>query len=233
LGIQRLNLAAIAGLIAAAGLLALFARKALLATLVFGGLRIGEALALRWRDVDLAAGRLQVTRAKTDAGVRRVDLRPALRDELAAHKAHQARGGRSVKLSDLVFGTEAGNAQNPSNVRNRVLTPALERANERRAKDEKHPLPEGLSPHSLRKAFISVLFALGEDTPYIMGQVGHRDPKVTLGIYAEVMRRGDTERESQRALVEASDWAQMGTNRSESHIVGVQNTPAETEETAL
>ncbi|HEY2632137.1 MAG TPA: tyrosine-type recombinase/integrase [Solirubrobacteraceae bacterium] len=31
-------------------------RKAMMATLVFAGLRIGELCALRWRDVDLEAG---------------------------------------------------------------------------------------------------------------------------------------------------------------------------------
>src|SRR6185503_19888701 len=38
------------------------------------GLRISEALDLRWRDIDLAAGRLSVRESKTDAGVRDVDL---------------------------------------------------------------------------------------------------------------------------------------------------------------
>jgi integrase len=62
------------------------ARRPLLATLVFAGLRIGEVLALRWRDFDLAAGRLRVAEAKTDAGAGRyVDLLPALREELALH----------------------------------------------------------------------------------------------------------------------------------------------------
>src|SRR5215212_8694126 len=41
-------------------------------TLIFAGLRIGELLALRWRDVDLAGGRLKVVDSKTDAGVRYV-----------------------------------------------------------------------------------------------------------------------------------------------------------------
>jgi integrase len=34
-------------------------------------LRIGEALSLRWRDVDLARGTITVRAAKTDAGVGR------------------------------------------------------------------------------------------------------------------------------------------------------------------
>jgi integrase len=62
-------------------------RRAMPATLILAGLRIGELIALRWRDIDLASGRLTVGEAKTDAGRRTVDLSPALRDELAAHKA--------------------------------------------------------------------------------------------------------------------------------------------------
>jgi hypothetical protein len=56
-----------------------------------------------------------------------------------------------------------------------------------------------------------VLLALGEDAPYVMGQVGHSDPKVTLAIYAQVMWRGEGERERLRALVNGVEWAPMGT----------------------
>jgi integrase len=86
------------------------ARRALLATLAFAGLRIGEALALRWRDVDLAGGRLRVGRAKTDAGVRTVELLPALRDELTSWKARTRYG----HPAELAFGTENGREQSPS-----------------------------------------------------------------------------------------------------------------------
>ena len=65
-------------------------RRALLAVLVFAGLRIGEGCALRWRDVDLAAGWLTVGEAKTDAGRRRVKIRGALRDELVAVRVQAA-----------------------------------------------------------------------------------------------------------------------------------------------
>ena len=58
----------------------------MIATLVYAGLRIGEATALRWRDVDLANGRISVGDAKTEAGIRLVDILPALRDELLSHR---------------------------------------------------------------------------------------------------------------------------------------------------
>ena len=45
-----------------------------------------------------------------------------------------------------------------------------------------------------------------------MEQVGHTDPKLALAIYAKAMRRGDDEKARLRALVEGSDWGQMGTN---------------------
>lgn len=58
-------------------------------------------------------------------------------------------------------------------------------------------MPDGLTPHSLRRTFASVLLTLSEPVPYVMEQMGHTDPKVTLGIYARAMRRDEGE---QRAL---------------------------------
>jgi integrase len=54
----------------------------MIAALVFAGLRIGELLALRWRDVDLASGWLRVEESKTDAGARSIKIRGALAHEL-------------------------------------------------------------------------------------------------------------------------------------------------------
>ena len=53
-------------------------RRALLATLLFAGLRVSELCGLRWRDVDLATGWLTAEDSKTDAGRRRVKLRGRL-----------------------------------------------------------------------------------------------------------------------------------------------------------
>ena len=63
----------------------------------------------------------------------------------------------------------------------------------------------------MRRTFISLLLAIGEDVPYVMGQVGHADPKVTLSIYAQVMFRGEGERERLDALVNGVEPVSMGT----------------------
>jgi integrase len=117
-------------------------RRALLATLTLAGLRISEALSLRWRDVDLSAGRLRVRGSKTDAGVRQVDLLPALREELSTHKA-QTRFGWP---DDFVFPTERGGRANPTNVRKRIMARTIERANEKLASQGSAPLSDGLTP---------------------------------------------------------------------------------------
>lgn len=170
-------------------------RRALLATLAFAGLRIGEALDLRWQDVDLAQSRVKVGKSKTDAGVRTVNLLPALRDELAAHKATAS----FAQPGDCVFPTHNGKRQNPSNVRNRILAPAIARANEALSGSETQ-IP-AISPHALRRTFASILFALGSELPYAMEQLGHRDPRMTLGVYARVMLGGETERRALESLV--------------------------------
>jgi integrase len=65
------------------------------------------------------------------------------------------------------------------------------------------PLPDGLTPHSLRRTFISLLLAIGEEVPYVMRQVGHADPKVTLSIYAQVMFRGEASGNGSKPLSRA------------------------------
>lgn len=123
-------------------------RRAMLATLTFAGLRIGELCALRWRDVDLATGWLHVGESKTDAGRRRVKIRGALRDELL-------RVGRSAPDA-FVFPTLTEGKQSADNFRSRVLAVAVKRADEDREARGLPPLPDKLTPHSLRRTFCSL-----------------------------------------------------------------------------
>ena len=180
-------------------------RRALLSTLVFAGLRIGELTALQWRDVDLAGNRLTVRASKTDAGMRQVDLLPALHDELAAYKAQAP----SAVPSGLVFTTAAGSGLIPGNIRRRVLDKAVTTANERLVEAGEVPLPEGLTPHKLRHTFASILVALGVDPGSVMDQLGHTDPGFTLRVYRHGMRRDAAAKERLRALVGGAEWAAM------------------------
>lgn len=187
-------------------------RRAMLAVLVFAGLRIGELRALRWRDIDLAAGWLTVGEAKTDAGRRRVKIRGALRDELLA-----VRGRRQDDPQDaFVFSTSTGSRMSADNFRARVIGRApvvvdgeqerpgsggVALANERLHAVGLPPLPK-LTPHSLRRTFCSLLYALGEDPGTVMDEMGHTDPGLALRVYRQAMRRGDAEKDALRALVE-------------------------------
>ena len=165
------------------------------------GLRIGEMISLRWTDVDLARGTINVRRSKTVAGIRTIYLLPALRDHLDT----LPRGDH------LVFPTSTGNEQQPSNIRRRVLAPAVALANERL--DD--PLPTGLTPHSLRRTFASILFALGEQPPYVMQQMGHTTPNLTLALYARHMQRRDGEpgtRRRRSPTRPASRWSRSSSS---------------------
>ena len=140
--------------------------------------------------------------------MRTIELLPALRDDLAAHKAGKSR----FEPDDYVFPTLAGRRQDASNIRNRILAAAVARANERLDEASEPPLPEGLTPHKLRHTYASILVALGGDPGAVMDELGHTDPAFTLRVYRHDMRRDPAARSRLRSLVGAADWAPTGTN---------------------
>ena len=181
-------------------------RRPFVATLVFGRLRVSEACQLRWRDVDLANGRLRVGQAKTDAGVREVDVLPALHDELAAHKASSS----AVGSGNLVSTTSNGTARDKDNARERVIRPVVKRADELLERRGGQPLPTGVTAHKLRHTYASIVLALGGDPSYVMGQLGHTDARFTLSVYTHQMRRGAGEKDALARLVGADPQAETG-----------------------
>lgn len=172
-------------------------RRAIIATLVLAGLRAEEFGRLLWRHVDLANGRIRIEHSKTEAGLREVDLVPLLRDTLRAHRNI----ARYTAPDDPVFPTRTGGRRDKDNLRFRVLAPALGRADELLIERGRPPLPEGLSPHRLRHTFASILIACGEDPASVTYQLGHVTPEFTLRVYGHMMRRGSSERETLRAMV--------------------------------
>ncbi len=172
-------------------------RRAMLTTLAFAGLRISELSALCWRDVDLDAGWLHVGESKTDAGRRRIKLRGALRRELAAVSARRV----NMNPDAFVFATIHEGRLRPDNFRPRVLRAAVERANANLAAQKMPPLPERITPHSLRRTFASILYAIGEDPGVVMDEMGHTDPGLALRVYRQAMRRGEDEKVALRELL--------------------------------
>lgn len=69
-----------------------------------------------------------------------------------------------------------------------------------------------LTLHGLRRTFASVLVAIGENPNYVMGQMGHTDPQLTLRIYTQQMQRRDGEQERLRVLVNGDHAAATGTS---------------------
>lgn len=78
--------------------------RALLAVMMLGGLRVGEACQLRWRSVDLARGRLTVEAGKTDAASRTLTMSGELADELLDGRARAYRS--EPRLGDLREGCD-------------------------------------------------------------------------------------------------------------------------------
>jgi integrase len=114
--------------------------------LVFAGLRISEACDLRWRQVDLASGRIMLGDAKTEAGARDIKLLPVLRDELDHYKLTRD----TARPDDHVFTTAKGRPRNRTNARQRVIIPVVERADEQLAERTLPPLPIGVTARKLR-----------------------------------------------------------------------------------
>ena len=106
----------------------------------------------------------------------------------ARRRAHAlATGVPSAGLDDFVFPTATGRRRDKDNVRERVLAAAVCEANRDRQGRGLLPLSSGLTPHSLRRTFISLLLAYGKPVPYVQRQAGHRDARTTLNIYAQVI----------------------------------------------
>ncbi|MGC2372789.1 MAG: site-specific integrase [Solirubrobacteraceae bacterium] len=158
-------------------------RRAIVGTLALAGLRVSELGNLRWRDVDLAHRVLRIAGTKTDAADR--DVR--ILDRLAEELTRWCLAVPSAGLDDFVFPTATGRRRDKDNLRERVLAPAVREANRARQSRGLLPLSSGLTPHSLRPTFISLLLAYGKPVPYVQRQAGHKDARTTLNIYAQAI----------------------------------------------
>jgi integrase len=88
----------------ASGPLACGPRRAVIATLGLAGLRVTELCGLDKQHVNLATATIHVRDSKTSAGVRTVDIRPRLLDELTGYRAALA----NAAMESPAFPTSTG-----------------------------------------------------------------------------------------------------------------------------
>lgn len=139
------------------------------------GVRIGEAIALSWGDLDLAAGTLHVPGTKTSSSDRTIHLPPWL---IAALEARQGFLGHPPADSPICP-SPLGKRRDSSNTI-RAVTGFLERAG--------YPWA---SSHTFRKTVATRLDRAGLSPREIANHLGHSNPAMTLSAYMD--RRSATE----------------------------------------
>lgn len=151
------------------------------------GVRIGEALALRWDDVDftratatIRASAVGTDRTKTAAGTRSVTLIPEVVQRLKDWKVAQTQdrlkmGAGWANQDNLVFVTGSGNPMDVHNAR-RDLQRVLRSAG----------LPTERPWHSLRHGFATRLLQRGMPLQVVSAMLGHSSIRVTADVYGHV-----------------------------------------------
>jgi integrase len=152
--------------------------RALYLTAAMSGLRQGELLALRWRDVDWVAGRLRVRRnlVRGEFGIpkSRRGARSPLADRVAAVLEDHFRASAYAADDDLVFAHPAlGSPLDRSKVLKRFKAAAKQAG-----------IRDAVRFHDLRHTFGTRMAAAGVPMRTLQEWMGHRDFKTTL-IYVD------------------------------------------------
>ena len=176
----------------------------MIATLGLVGLRISELVDLRVAQVDLIRGRFKLADAKTEAGVREVEITLYLRGELVDHAMERRTRGLPLEPPDHFFGTSTGNRRDPDRFRDRILARAVERANTNRTDAGLPPLPE-ITPHSLRRTWATFAAMIGRDPKWIAAQIGHVSPAFTFSVYQQVATRRYVDEQAVWTLMRFAD----------------------------
>ncbi len=159
------------------------------------GMRRGEAIGLKWSDIDFDRKLLTVRRAivrglettPKSGRSRRVPMTPTLAsglfDLLADRRQECLRRGWS-QVPDFVLCSLSGSALNE-----RYVGRVWDRLRRRAQKHGVRPL----KLHSARHTWATLALQAGKSVRWVADQLGHADPALTLRVYAHAMR--DEERD--------------------------------------
>jgi integrase len=163
--------------------------EALYTTAIATGMRQGELLALRWRDIELDArtvsvrhtlrlGTKTLAEPKTDRARRTLrigaDVAAVLREHRVRQLAERLAAGSRWRDNDFVFATSAGTPLDSRNVTHSLQT-ALGRAGLARQRF-----------HDLRHAYATLMLEDGEELAVISRSLGHSNISTTADVYAHL-----------------------------------------------
>ena len=168
--------------------------------LAMTGMRRGELLALRWRDIDLDAGTISIRRSvgviKTKGQPeqiregptkttrpRVIDIEPATVAVLRAWKSE--RGALALQLArtgSVVFGNREGSFRHPE-----TFSKLFGKAQERCARTLGEDALPRVRLHDLRHTHATLLLRDRESPNVVSERLGHASVTVTLSIYSHVL----------------------------------------------
>jgi len=156
------------------------------------GLREGEILGLKWSDVDMDAGTLQVRRTLSEALAghlfeppkngkgRSVKLTARAVEALRNHLTRQIEEieslGDRYRDQGLVFPSQVGTPMNAKNLTARSFKPLLQKAG----------LPD-IRFHDLRHTFATLMLQNGEHPKVVQEMLGHATIAITMDTYSHVL----------------------------------------------
>ena len=168
--------------------------RAIWATAFYAGLRRGELVALRWRNVDLDAGHVSVEQSydppsrtfgppKSDAGVRRVPITAALRRALLEHRVAFGR----IDSDALVFGVDGKPVDGDTVLDTaRETWAAVAVGAFVQGRNLEVPLEE-IDLHTARHTCASVMIAAGVNIKALSEFMGHSSITITLDWYGHLL----------------------------------------------
>lgn len=172
---------------------------------VLTGLRVGELCGLRWCDVNLESGYIEVNSQviqdrinkelifssilKTSTSHRNISIPPVLIDLLKSMKED-----RNASESDFVILSREGIMCNPRNLSmNFTKTVAKYKMSIDEIEKENKEVPQyymqlkQISFHGLRHTHATLLIFNGENIKVVSDRLGHRDISITLNTYTHIM----------------------------------------------
>lgn len=176
------------------------------------GMRVGELIGLRWCDINLEEGIIDVNHTlvyykhaingcyynvhspKTECSIRKIPMLESVKEAIMEERLHQFREGIRCKAfidgyTDFIFINRFGNPHNQGTL-NKAIRRIVRDCNDEvlaQGKKKSVLLPY-FSCHTLRHTFTTRLCEAGVNVKAIQDLLGHADISTTLNIYADATK---------------------------------------------